>query len=402
MIGTRIKINLVFFLVGSLGLSYLMATQILSVLQDRYSVYAEFRDAGGVFTNQEVTYRGITVGQVGQMEVTDEGVRIELMIDKEFDKIPSEEIEARVMFKSAVGEQFVDLLPGSDESPYLEHQDVIPQEQTSIPVSTQALLSTLEAVLRGVPPEDLKGAVDALGIGLTGRGPDLATIIESSATLAELFAERAPQVQSLLRNGTKVGREFIESREEFAQAIEQLALVSESLSGSREDLESLLRNTNMTSDELVRLLREHRTGVNDFVHEFALVNELQARHADDISQLFLHLPSALDGVNATFEPSTGLVRFGLVNDNNNHACSYGTERRGPADRAPKLPPKSAHCGGEGAAARGETAPATPSAGDTRVPGADDTLSLDVGADGFGVPSRMSEWSWTLYYLRGIQ
>jgi hypothetical protein len=37
-----------------------------------------------------------------------------------------------------------------------------------------------------------------------------------------------------------------------------------------------------------------------------------------------------------------------------------------------------------------------------MPGVDDALSLDAGSDGFGVPGRMSEWSWTLYYLRGIQ
>lgn len=401
MIGNRIKINLIFFLVGSLGLSYLMANQVLSILQERYSVYAEFKDAGGVFTDQEVTYRGITIGQVGNMEVTDTGVRIELAIDKTFDQIPKEDIEARVMFKSAVGEQFIDLLPGSDEGPYLQHKDVIPEEQTTIPVSTQALLSTLEAVLRGVPPEDLEGAVDALGIGLTGRGPDIATIIESSATLAELFAERAPEVQSLLRNGTKVGGSFIRSREDFIQAIDRLAIVSESLSGSREDIEGLLRGTNTTSDELVRLLRENRVGVNDFLREFAIVNEIQAAHADDINQLFLFLPDALNGVSSAFEPATGLVRFGLVNDNNRHACSYGTERRRPSDRSPRLPPKNAQCGGSGAASSEAPVPSGAQEGDMTMPGVDDTFSLD-GADGFGVPSRMSEWSWTLYYLRGIQ
>ena len=402
MIGTRIKINLVFFLVGSLTLSYLMANQVLSILQDRYSVYAEFNDAGGVFTNQEVTYRGITVGQVGTMEVIEDGVRIELKIDKDFDQIPKENIEARVMFKSAVGEQFVDLLPGSDEGPYLEHQDRIPKEQTSIPVSTQALLSTLEAVLRGVPPEDLKGAVDALGIGLTGRGPDIATILESSATLAELFAERAPEVQSLLRNGTEVGGEFIRSRRDFKQAIEQLVIVSASLSDSRENLERLLRGANLTSDEVIRLLREHRTGVNQFLHEFAIVNEIQARHAGDINELFLYLPTALDRVSSAFEPGTGLVRFGLVNDSNNHACSYGTERRPPSDRSPKLPPKSANCGGSAGQASSDSPSPSGPGGDRELPGVDDTLSLDTGSDGFGVPSRMSEWSWTLYYLRGIQ
>src|ERR687895_1996635 len=183
MIGNRIKINLIFFLVGSLGLSYLMANQVLTILQERYSVYAIFPDAGGVFTNQEVTYRGLTVGKVGEMEVVDKGVRIELQIGEET-KVPKEATQARVMFKSAVGEQFVDLLPGGSGAPYFEDGDEIPLEQTSIPVSTQELLSTLEAVLRGVPPEDLKGAVDALGIGLTGRGPDIATIRESTATLA--------------------------------------------------------------------------------------------------------------------------------------------------------------------------------------------------------------------------
>ena len=401
MIGWRVKVNLIFFLVGSLGLSYLMANQILSVLQERYVVNAEFRDAGGVFTNQEVTYRGITVGQVGEMEVTDTGVSIELLIDKTFDEIPSEDIEARVMFKSAVGEQFIDLLPASDEEPFLADGDTIPMDQTSIPVSTQALLSTLEAVLRGVPPEDLKGAIDALGVGLTGRGPDLAMILESSATLAELFAERAPEVQSLLRNGTKVGGEFIESREDFEQAIEQLVIVSESLSGSRDDLERLLQGTNRTSDELVRLLNEHETGVNEFIHEFAIVNDIQARHSDDINELLLYLPTALDKIGKAFEPETGMVRFGLVNDTGNHACSYGTERRRPDQREPKLPPKSAGCGSTASASSDSPAP-TASAENGDMPGVDDTLSLDADSQGFGVPGRMSEWTWTLYYLRGIQ
>src|SRR5918996_3730813 len=194
---TRVKINVLAFLVLGLGLIYAMASQVLSILEDRYSIYAVFPDAGGVFTNQEVTYRGITVGQVGRMDVVEEGVKIQLHIEDKY-QIPREGTEARVMFKSAVGEQFVDLLPVKEGPPFFQTGDVIPKAHTSIPVSTQALLSTLEAVLRGVPPEDLKGAVDALGIGLTGRGPDIATILESSATLAELFAERAPEVQGLL------------------------------------------------------------------------------------------------------------------------------------------------------------------------------------------------------------
>jgi phospholipid/cholesterol/gamma-HCH transport system substrate-binding protein len=394
---TRVRINLIAFLVLGLGLSYAMATQVLAVLHDRYTVTAIFEDAGGVFTNQEVTYRGVTVGQVGRMSVVEEGVGIELLID-EGTKIPSEGVEARVMFKSAVGEQFVDVLPAEDSEPYLEHGDTIPLDQTSIPVSTQELLATLEAVLRGVPPEDLKGAVDALGIGLTGLGPDIGTILESTADLAEVFAERAPEFESILRNGTKLGDEFLASRDDFASAVGDLVTVSDSLAVSTDDLERLMRNTNLTAREAIALLREDRAAVNEFISDLADVNDLQAEHSDDLLRLLHHLPSGLGRVNDSFEPTTGLVRFGLVQDVENPGCSYGTPRRPPEARTERPIPKKLRCGTQGQ----QQASASNAGSDGEdvttgfVPGLG-AITPDAGA----LPARMSDWSWTLFYLHGV-
>ncbi len=392
-------INMVGFLVLSLGFTYWLATQVLSSLQDRISVNVLLEDAGGVFTSQEVTYRGITVGQVGKMSVVDEGVKIELDINAA-NKIPKEDIEARVMFKSAVGEQFVDLLPGSNDPPYLEDGDTIPQDQTSLPVSTQELLTTVEAVLRGVPPEDLKGAVDALGGGLTGRGPDLATIIESTAILADLFADRGDELEGILKKGTKVGDAFLKSKEDFARAIKQLVTVSDSLASSTGDIERLMKGGNLTSREVVRLLRKNNKGINEFLAEFAEVNELQAQHGDDISVLLRFLPAALDGVVKTFESETGLVRFSLVTDPEAPACSYGTPRRPPSDRSTGLPSKNAHCsdnartaGGTGKETRG-----TGSQAEELVPGLDESLGA---GDAPVLPRHMSEWSWTIFYLNAV-
>lgn len=395
----RVRINLVAFLVLGLGLSYAMATQVLAVLQDRYTVNAIFEDAGGVFTNQEVTYRGVTVGQVGDLNVVAEGVEIQLFIEKGVD-IPADGVEARVMFKSAVGEQFVDLLPATDDGPLLENGDTIPLAQTSIPVSTQELLTTLEAVLRGVPPEDLKGAIDALGIGLTGTGPDIATIIESTADLAEVFAERAPEFEGILRSGTKVGDAFLNSRADFETAVHQLVTVSESLATSTENIKRLMENTNLTSDEAIALLRENRAAVNEFLIRFGEVNDIQADHEDDLSRILQHLPSALNGVNRSFEPGTGMIRFGLVQDQGNPACSYGTPRRSPEDRSEKRPPKHLRCGGDAQ----QDSRADLSRPTTKQDAGLGFLS-GTGISGLGtnsaLPSRMSDWSWTLFYLHGV-
>lgn len=410
---SKIKINLVgFFVLGAL-LIYAMATQVLSVLQGRYSVYAMFPDAGGVFTNQEVTYRGVTVGHVGSMEVVEDGVKIELSIDEDF-QIPSEGTEARVMFKSAVGEQFVDLLPASDNPPYFENDDTIPMSATSIPVSTQDLLTTVEAVLRGVPPRALRGLIASLGEGLEGRGRDLGIILESTADLAQTFAERSPEVQSILEQGTKVGSAFLRSREDFASAVSELVTVSESLAASIPDLESLLRGTNETSDELVALIQQERPELNQVIVDLGKINALQAEHGDDLKRLFAQLPPALFGVARTFEPDTGMIRFGLVQDNENPGCSYGTDRRRPEERGNRPIPRQGVCEGDeedqglpviadGAMDAGPSERPASRFGPSPLPG----VTLPEESSGlealFGgamptLPHRMADWSWTLLYL----
>jgi phospholipid/cholesterol/gamma-HCH transport system substrate-binding protein len=409
---SRIRINVIAFVVLGLGLSYGMATQVLSVLQKRMQVFAIFPDAGGVFTNQEVTYRGITVGQVGELEVVQDGVRIELLI-KDGEEIPKEDIHARVMFKSAVGEQFVELEPASDDPPFLEDGDVIPLGQTSIPVSTQELLATLQKVLEGVPPEALKGAVDNLGAGLTGRGQDIARIIDSTAELADLFASRSPETIGILENGTTVGGAFIRSRADFIRAIRELVPVSQSLAENTNNLHRLLVGANLTSDEVLALLRENGPEIDAFLKTFADVNALQAAHVKDLSVLFKFLPTALNRVSKSFEPRTGLIRFGLVTDTANPACDYGTPRRPPENRAEQKPPLKARCNGgggngddtsplDGLAPDAEEGSAETPDSPTEPAGALDQL-LDVGdlAGTPSLPARMSSWSWTLFYLNGV-
>jgi phospholipid/cholesterol/gamma-HCH transport system substrate-binding protein len=400
---SKLKINLVAFLVLSALLVYGMAGRVLRIFDDRYSVHAIFADAGGVFTNQEVTLRGLNVGQVGRMEVIEDGVKIELLIDGRYE-IPKEDTHARVMFKSAVGEQFVDILPQREGPPFFEDGDEIPIRNTTIPVSTQELLTTLQNVLRGVSPEALEGAVDAMGIGLTGRGPDLATIIESMADLAEMFAERAPEVEGILTKGTEVGDAFLGSREDFARAISHLVTVSESLATSTSDLRRLMQGGNLASDEIVSLIRDNRPAVHRFLRQFAQLNRIQAGKAGSLNDLLRFLPSGLDRVTRTFEPDTGLVRFGLVDDFDNPACSYGTDRRSPEQRGDRPVPRDADCGpgrggGQGSHQRsGEemTIPEEESAAENALPGVD----LDETGQ-ITLPSRMTSWSWSLFYLYGL-
>ena len=120
MITRRTKVQLlIFVLITLIGVSYVGARYARLdrlVLDDAYTVVAHFPESGGIFAGGEVTYRGVRVGQVEQMELTDEGVDVHLEIENEFDSIPADTL-AVVGNRSAVGEQYVELQPQADTEP---------------------------------------------------------------------------------------------------------------------------------------------------------------------------------------------------------------------------------------------------------------------------------------------
>ncbi len=57
-------------------------------IDDSYTVVAHFEDSGGIFAGGEVTYRGVSIGKVDKLELTDAGVDAYLDIENGYDEIP--------------------------------------------------------------------------------------------------------------------------------------------------------------------------------------------------------------------------------------------------------------------------------------------------------------------------
>src|SRR6195952_4412687 len=127
---TKVQL-LVFVLLSLLGVSYVGFNYVGlgSTLfgPSGCTVSANFPDSGGIFSNAEVTYRGVTVGKVGELHLLDyrgsdgkqvRGVRVDLNL-KSCSKpaIPASP-QAYVPGRSGVGEQYVNLEPSSSRRPF--------------------------------------------------------------------------------------------------------------------------------------------------------------------------------------------------------------------------------------------------------------------------------------------
>jgi virulence factor Mce-like protein len=340
----RVLINTLAFLVLGTGLVLLLAVQVLpTVFGSTYSVYGIFSAAGGVATNQEVTYRGVQVGRVGAMSLTPDAVKIELVIESGF-RIPKEGTRARVLFKSAVGEQFVDLLPEREDGEVFRQGDVIPKSMTSIPIQTEDLLRELDAVLRSIDTKALGTLIHELGTGLKGHGKDLSDAVKALDVFTRIGAERSDEITGIIGNAADVQSSFNSSSEDFVRAIAALRTILETLAARKADLERTLSQTRGLNGEIIALLESRRQQLNTILADLGNTVRLTHARLGDVDQLLTYLGPFLNDAAKAFD--TPYYVFNLVTNDENPECRYnpsGRPARPVTDDSPRPPPVGFKC-----------------------------------------------------------
>ena len=147
----------------------------------RYTVTMELPETGGLYSGGNVTYRGTEVGRVEAVRLTRTGVEATLSL-KSGIAIPAD-LQAEVHSQSAIGEQYVALLPRGDARP-LRDGDVIGLADASVPPNINALLAAANAGLQAIPRDNLKTVIDESYTAVGGLGPELSRIVKGTSDLA--------------------------------------------------------------------------------------------------------------------------------------------------------------------------------------------------------------------------
>lgn len=332
MIGRTTKFQLaVFTLVSLLGVSYVSAEYVGltdRVLARAFVVTADFEESGGIFENAEVTYRGVTVGRVTNLELSDDGVRVFLRLE-DGTRVPSD-TKAVVANRSAVGEQFVDLQPERDGAPFLADGSEIPREATETPLPVQTLLVNLDRLVNSVPRDDLVTVIDELGKAFSGTGPNLQRLIDQGNALTEEATAALPETIRLIEDGETVLDTQRDSGTAIKSFAEDLALLSDTLRDRDADLRGIFDNGIVAAQELEGLLRENRPAIATLLGNLLSGGQVTVARIDGLEQILVTYPVVVSG-GYTVVPGDGTAHFGLVEQSQPKACVYDNPRRDPND-----------------------------------------------------------------------
>lgn len=147
-----------------------------------YAVRLELPQAGGLYKNGNVTYRGTEVGRVTEVRLTDSGVEAVLAL-KSSVPIPAD-LDAQVHSQMAIGEQYVALLPRTADAPPLADGDVIPLARTSVPPDINTLLDSVNRGVQAIPHDSLRTVIDESYTAFGGLGPQLSRLVKGASSLA--------------------------------------------------------------------------------------------------------------------------------------------------------------------------------------------------------------------------
>lgn len=275
-----------------------------------YRVTVQFADSGGIFPNASVAYRGVTVGTVKELRVTDDGTAAELRINDDAPPIPTD-TTAVVTNRSVIGEQYVDLRPSHGRAPYLADGSVIPTRRTKVPLRIESVLLNVDDLLDSVPTDSLQTVIDELGTATRGTGDTIESIIDDSDALLTTATENLPQTKDLISQTRKALRTQIDETDNIRTFSAGLRDLGSQLKRSDADLRLIMTDGPAAAEEVTALVRESGPGLSGLLPNLLTTSDILVRRTDGLEQILVSYP-VLMGFSPTVVPGDGTAHLGLI------------------------------------------------------------------------------------------
>ena len=327
----------------ALGWYYLRLPSMVGI--GRYTLTANLPASGGLYRTSNVTYRGITIGMVTDVEPTERGVRATLSIDNRF-KIPAD-ASANVHSVSAVGEQYIDLVSDGNSDKYLEPGQTIMKGTVPSPIGP-----TLDAVNRGLtvlPQPKIASLLDETAQAVGGLGPTLHQLVDSTQALAGDFKANMAEVNAIVENAGPIIDSQVESGNSIRRWSANLNTIAAQTAEGDQELGSILTNAAPTADQVHEVFSNVRESLPQTLANLVIVIDILKRYNAGIEQLFVVLPqlsSLFQTVLAGSPPGYLGLAFNL-SINLPPPCLTGfipaSQWRAPADTSTQPLPTGTYC-----------------------------------------------------------
>ncbi|SDE22632.1 MCE family protein [Nocardioides lianchengensis] len=310
MLTTMTRAKVVVFVVLSLLTTTFLAVQYVGL--DRflggYQVSVDLPQAGGLFENSEVTYRGVPVGRVESLTASRDGAHAVLRIERGAPDIPAE-VQGRVVNRSAIGEQYLDLRGGEVGDELLADGAHLTLTAADLPPSIDGLLRSSRDFVASVPSDALNTVIDEGYEMSRGNGAHLARLIETSSDFAQTADRNFLVTVSLIDSSGTVLATQEKAAASFTSFSSDLRLLAHALDEQDDDWRRLVEQTPAAARQLDALFRSVGQPLGQLMGNLVSTAQVFGTHAAGVKETLIRLP---EGISITYAVMTSKgMRSGL-------------------------------------------------------------------------------------------
>jgi len=321
----------------------------------RYNVTLELPASGGLYPTSVVTYRGSEVGRVTSVDVTRDGVQAVLKLDSST-KIPSD-VHAEVHSRSAIGEQFVQLIPAAEESDAatLRAGDVIPVDRVQVPPEIGSLLDATNRALQAIPPDNLRTVVDEAYTAVGGLGPELSRIVDGSTALAIDAGKTVDPITTLIDQSPPVLDSQVRTTDSIETWANRMASITGQLKAQDTAFAGLLNEGGPALEEGRAFFERVAPALPILLANMVSLGDIAVAYRNDIEQLLVLFPQGTAVMSSIILPNSntkqdykGVYLDFNLNLNLPPPCNTGflpvRQQRSPSEQdAPERPAGELYC-----------------------------------------------------------
>ncbi len=235
---------------------------------DTYTVTAHFDRAVSIFESSDVRVLGLPAGEVTDIQVQGDVVRVELSIPSDI-KVPKG-AKAQMVPQSLIGERYIQLSPAfKDGMDVMEDGEEIPLEDTITPVEPDEALAALKEFLDSLDPDGLGQLVGNLEEDLRGNGAALNDTLGSFSELVDTFAEKDDTLLRIVDSFDRLSATLVTREAQLGEVLDAFAQASQVLADERGSITDLVGGLADLSKTGLRLVGEHATALRTDIQTLA-------------------------------------------------------------------------------------------------------------------------------------
>ncbi|MEU1117758.1 MULTISPECIES: MCE family protein [unclassified Streptomyces] len=210
----------------------------------------------------EVKLRGVVVGEVREIDATDDGARLTLALRPgSLARIPAD-VRAQMLPTTLFGERFVALVPPrSPATRTLEAGAVIPQDRSASAVELQQVLDNVLPTLTAVQPQKLSATLSAVSRALEGRGDRLGETLAVLDSHLRKFNPQLPTLNRDLKELVKVSHVYADAAPDILTALTDFTTTTKTLAEKESELSGALGATTTTAEDMTAFLRQNEDNI---------------------------------------------------------------------------------------------------------------------------------------------